>query len=587
METLHHEGYSIFLEIGAKPILLGMGRPCFPENIGVWLPSLRPGYSDWQQMLSSLAQLYVQGVKIDWSGFDKDYNHHKVVLPTYPFQRQRYWIETDTNLVDSKTLLPSYDHLHPLLGQRLYFAGLKEQISFECQINTCQPTYLKDHCVFSKSVFPAAAYLEIALAAGAVLFNSDNLILENVVIQQALILPEDKTKTIQIVLARQKAQTYNFEIFSRDFSSGSEPIWTLHVEGELLSGNSNDIEPESTNLKKIQEEYNQQRSSQDFYQEFQDRGIDYGFSFQAVKQVWQSEGKSLAQIELPEALVAQTTKYQLHPVLLDASFQALLAALNQTEDRSIYLPVNIKRLQVYDSNRNYLWAQAKINEAKTKTLTGEVSLLDEQGTLIAQVEGVNLLRTSPQSLLSTIEADINNWLYQIHWEHQVISPSLRPVELTESGSWLIFADSKGIGEHLAQSLTKQDQCCILVRPGESYQRLEPQHYQLNPIIGSEFPRLLEESLAHQPPLRGIIHLWSLEEITALSTSPQELLKHQELGCGSVLHLVQSLVKNRDFKSAPLLLVTQGSQPVGNESVPLQFQQSSLWGLHIGSCNADV
>ncbi|AOY83393.1 type I polyketide synthase [Moorena producens JHB] len=94
MKTLEEQRYETFLEIGPKPILLAMGRQCLTEDAGKWLPSLRPGVDEWQQMLSSLGQLYVKGVKIDWSGFDSDYSRQKVVLPTYPFQRQVYWIET-------------------------------------------------------------------------------------------------------------------------------------------------------------------------------------------------------------------------------------------------------------------------------------------------------------------------------------------------------------------------------------------------------------------------------------------------------------------------------------------------------------
>lgn len=94
METLSQEGYKVFLEIGPKPVLLGMGRQCLAETQGVWLPSLRSSKPEWEQMLSSLAELYIQGVKIDWSGFDQDYTPQKVGLATYPFQRQHYWIET-------------------------------------------------------------------------------------------------------------------------------------------------------------------------------------------------------------------------------------------------------------------------------------------------------------------------------------------------------------------------------------------------------------------------------------------------------------------------------------------------------------
>ena len=91
IQTLQRQGYKLFLEIGPKPILLGMGCQCLSEDVGLWLPSLRPPQEDWQSILSSLAQLYIQGVTVDWSEFDRDYARRKVALPTYPFQRQRYW----------------------------------------------------------------------------------------------------------------------------------------------------------------------------------------------------------------------------------------------------------------------------------------------------------------------------------------------------------------------------------------------------------------------------------------------------------------------------------------------------------------
>ncbi|MBV8886873.1 MAG: type I polyketide synthase [Chroococcidiopsidaceae cyanobacterium CP_BM_RX_35] len=97
METLQQQGYEVFVEIGPKPTLLGMGRHCLPESGRLWLPSLRPGQEDWQQLLQSLAQLYVRGVTVDWTGFDRDYQRQRVALPTYPFQRQRYWVETFNN----------------------------------------------------------------------------------------------------------------------------------------------------------------------------------------------------------------------------------------------------------------------------------------------------------------------------------------------------------------------------------------------------------------------------------------------------------------------------------------------------------
>ncbi|MEH1788638.1 MAG: beta-ketoacyl synthase N-terminal-like domain-containing protein [Nostoc sp.] len=97
IETLERQGCKIFVEIGPKPILLGMGSHCLPEKGGVWLPSLRPGQQDWQQILGSLGQLYVQGVKVDWSSLEPEASSCCLHLPTYPWQRSRYWFEDSQN----------------------------------------------------------------------------------------------------------------------------------------------------------------------------------------------------------------------------------------------------------------------------------------------------------------------------------------------------------------------------------------------------------------------------------------------------------------------------------------------------------
>ncbi|ACC81529.1 hybrid non-ribosomal peptide synthetase/type I polyketide synthase [Nostoc punctiforme] len=110
IQTLHTADYEIFVEIGPKPILLGMGSKCLLGK-GLWLASLRQGREDWQQILESLGELYVHGVQVEWSGFDRDYFRRRVQLPTYPFQRKRYWIDapvsTSDNKFDTQKSLPS------------------------------------------------------------------------------------------------------------------------------------------------------------------------------------------------------------------------------------------------------------------------------------------------------------------------------------------------------------------------------------------------------------------------------------------------------------------------------------------------
>ena len=118
MQTLTQQGYKVFVEIGSQPILLGMGRRCLnaeQEAKAVWLPSLRRNRSDWQQMLSSLSQLYLGGAKIDWEGL-ANYPHQRVELPTYPFQRQRYWIENGISSDSEKANSNGHSSQKPMVA---------------------------------------------------------------------------------------------------------------------------------------------------------------------------------------------------------------------------------------------------------------------------------------------------------------------------------------------------------------------------------------------------------------------------------------------------------------------------------------
>ena len=95
MQALSREGYKLFIEIGPSPTLCGMASKCLPGDSSIFLPSLRRGRADWQQMLQTLASLYVRGVDMDLAAMDRDFPRRKVALPSYPFQRERYWIDVE------------------------------------------------------------------------------------------------------------------------------------------------------------------------------------------------------------------------------------------------------------------------------------------------------------------------------------------------------------------------------------------------------------------------------------------------------------------------------------------------------------
>jgi acyl transferase domain-containing protein/SAM-dependent methyltransferase/acyl carrier protein len=92
MRTLWERGCRVFVEIGPSPVLLGMGQRAVPDG-ATWLPSLRKGRSDWRELLTSLASLYAAGVSVDWEALDRGYGRRRCALPTYPFERERYWAD--------------------------------------------------------------------------------------------------------------------------------------------------------------------------------------------------------------------------------------------------------------------------------------------------------------------------------------------------------------------------------------------------------------------------------------------------------------------------------------------------------------
>jgi len=91
IKSLAEQGYHLFVEMGPHPSLINMGQLCVPPGTGTWLPSLRRGQNDWECILQSLGRLYVSGAAVDWQAFEQYSRCRRVALPTYPFERQRYW----------------------------------------------------------------------------------------------------------------------------------------------------------------------------------------------------------------------------------------------------------------------------------------------------------------------------------------------------------------------------------------------------------------------------------------------------------------------------------------------------------------
>jgi malonyl CoA-acyl carrier protein transacylase len=452
METLHQEGYEVFLEIGPKPILLGMARQCLPVDVGVWLPSLcpitkqapeligshNPKSNDWQQMLQSFGELYVQGVKVDWSGFDRDYPRSKVVLPTYPFQRQRYWIETNSDFQKKRYLFAGKD-IHPLLGRKLNCAG--EQETFESFLGEESPAYLSKHRVFDEALFPTTAYLEMAAAAGKYRWRTGSVVVENLSIRQGLILPPGELINVQTVLTPSDNKTYQLQIFSQqEQQNQEEEKWVLHVTGKIRPEETSETQTK-IDLKKYQSECSQPIDIKQHYQQCSQIGINYGSSFQGLEKLWSGSNQALAQIKLPEELIAETRGYQFHPALLDAALQVTFHALPETNSDKTYLPVGVEEFKIYGRPGLSFWAHTSVTQPTVENpenLNIQVTLVSPEGEIIATIKGLQFKLATKKTLLTTETESITDWLYEVEWRTKGLlgrlpAPDflLKPIEIEQ------------------------------------------------------------------------------------------------------------------------------------------------------------
>ncbi|MUG94287.1 SDR family NAD(P)-dependent oxidoreductase [Scytonema sp. UIC 10036] len=557
MQVLHD--CEAFIEIGPKPTLLGMGRECIPESERLWLPSLRPGVPEWEQLLSSLSQLYVAGVEVDWSGFERDYLRKKVALPTYPFQRQRYWIENSTSTRRGQ----KSTKLHPLLDQKLR-SPLSQDIFFESEFSIATKPFLAEHKVDNQVVVPGACHLSLLLGAASLTFSTQACRVENIVFPQALAIPTGEARTVQLVLSPQgSGKLFQLIGFDAANSTTEESQWLVLAKGAMSP--STNATPQSTAIEEILARCTQQIDKSEIYSSKQ-RQIQLGESFQWLDSVWCGEGEAIAKIKWLE-VGSEQQEYQLYPGLIDSCLQVMNAISSGEET---FVPLAIESFRFYQRPQTQeLWCHTRRREQQNSDLDEfivDIKLFDFTGQSLAEMVGVSAKKVS-HWLADALES--TDWLYEIDWQ----AVDLEQSTMVKGGSWLIFTDSQGIGEELAEQLQQMEGDCTLVCAGVKYQKIDQKHYQIDPTQPEHFQKLLLEIGSTQQ--LGIVYLWSLpSNETALSNLPTAELHN----CGSVLHLVQALVEFPEQIPPHLWLVTQGTQAVPNTSESLQLTGSSLWGL---------
>ncbi len=338
-------------------------------------------------------------------------------------------------------------------------------------------------------------------------------------------------------------------------------------------------------IEQIQARCQEEIAVPSFYQQLQARGVHMHSAFQGIRRLWRGDGEALGHVQLAEALEHGSAAYSIHPALLDACFQVLTAALPSSAlaDYALYLPVGLQSFRSFKQPGRWLWSHGRlrpITDRSTTMFEGDVSIRDEDGSLVAEISGLRFKRAETNHPLVRQDS-LDQWFYELQWQpkpHQDL-PSVAAAPGQASGTWMILSDTQGVGETFAQLLRAEGVEVVIVRAGDAYQQIAYNCFEVRPNQREDFAQVLDLAgpLAHES-LAGVVHLWGLDTPVDGSPTVALLEQAQVLGCESVLALVQALAHKNWRMSPRLWLVTQGTQAVPEQTLPLAVAQSPLWGF---------
>jgi acyl transferase domain-containing protein len=528
MTTLAAAGCNLFLEIGPAPVLCGLGRQSIGAEGRLWAPSIRRERGAWDQMLESLAQLYVAGADVDWRGFDGPYFRRSVPLPTYPFERERCWF--------ANTPAPKPDSAaHPLLGSRFVVAGLPETYIWENTVSTTTLPYLEDHCVQGAAIFPATAYIEMTVAAAWEVYGDLPVEVSEIEYRKPLFLTAGPVR-MQLSLSPADGRV---RIHARSDSSKS---WTLCAQSCVKTVEKAAGASPPQNLEAWAES---QMSGAEFYDLFEKRGNLWGPAFRGMRRTWLRHEEAWSEIEVPESIRDGIERYCVHPAVADACGHVLaaLASAQATTNSGAFVGQAIDRVCIYQRPRgDRLLVHGQFRPVSSSAVfRGDVRVFDADGTLISHLQGAQMRYLDRQS-----DGGVSEWFYRLRWREAQLSTDARPVVR----EWLILS---------GRDVTLADALAGNMRAAN-----------LPSAVVTDRTQSRLRAVLERAPTAGVVCLWGLD---AREPAGEPTATSCEIG--SLLQLVRLMAEKA---AGRLWIVTAGLEEIDNAIGEQAVWQAPLRGL---------
>jgi len=400
----------VFLEVGTEPQLLALAEANGIAAERRVVSIARSGGSEWEKLLTAAGRLYELGVDLDWRGMVAGRKYRKASLPGYPFERQRFWF-TDGRGKQAAVSVEGVDREasgHPLLGGRLRVRG--EQAIFHSALSANSPEHLGDHRIAGQRVMPGVAYIETALAAGALVDAGERWMAAEVEFQQPCFF--DEPRLLETVVHPQEDGRRKFEIASAGPDGGE---WTLHASGVLASA-LGDTPAFVEDLDALRAGTTAEWDRESFYEKMRAGGAEFGPAFRLVSRMWRGETETLVEVVPTAEVLEDSARYGAHPAVLDACLQAAAALVSGGEETTPALPVSVEAFRLWGDLSALRYAAAKLQKRQGRRLTVDVCGLDAEGRTLLSVDGLTLVQVQAGPQLS----DDRGWVHEIVWQKAAI-----------------------------------------------------------------------------------------------------------------------------------------------------------------------
>ena len=412
-------GVDVFLEVSSHPVLtVAMSQSVEAARADgrvAILDSLRRSEGGAERFCTALVAAHVNGVDVDWSPWFEGSGGKLVDLPTYPFERRRFWLDGAGSAGDMSAAGLAAGG-HRLLAAAVELAGADEWV-FSGQLSLSRLEWLADHRVDGRVVVPAALLCELAIAAGRQRGCTE---IEELTFVAPLVLENEHAIAIQLRVGAPGADgTRTLEIHARS-GEGRETGngWVCHASGRLApvalespaADQPSSLPPEGAEAVDVDA----------LYDRLADSGLDYGPAFQGLTAAWDHAGGLLGEVELDPDQGAEASDFALHPALLDAALHGFYRLSGRNGNGSApraELPFALRGLRVLAAGRTRLrvWL--------TSPAPGRLSLsgYDEDGELALQLDELDF---RPLGKI----AEPHDSLYQVVWQPRDLAPAERPAD---------------------------------------------------------------------------------------------------------------------------------------------------------------